>query len=126
MSHSARRELTLEGEDRVAKIIEVARDAKAQGMVQFDVRGKSVLTDYVLICEGRSQAHCRGVCERVREGLKEFGIRPDGLEGEREGNWVLMDYGDVLLHIFHPEIRSYYQLEKLHESCPMTTWEDEE
>jgi len=118
--------LTLEGEDRVAKIIEVARNAKAHNMVQFDVRGKSVLTDYVLICEARSQAHGRGVCERVREGLKELGMRPEGLEGEREGNWILMDYGDALLHIFHPEIRSYYDLEKLHEGCPMTTWEDED
>jgi len=118
--------LTLEGEDWVAKIIEVARNAKAHNMVQIDVRGKSVLTDYVLICEGRSQAHGRGVCERVREGLKEVGVRPEGLEGEREGNWILMDYGAALLHIFHPEIRSYYDLEKLHVGCPMTTWEDEE
>ena len=82
--------MTLEGEDRVAKIIEVARNAKAHNMVQFDVRGKSVLTDYVLICEARSQAHGRGVCERVHEGLKELGVRPEGLEGEREGNWILM------------------------------------
>ena len=118
--------MTLEGEDRVAKIIEVTRNAKTHNMVQFDVRGKSVLTDYVLICEARSQAHGRGVCERVHEGLKELGVRPEGLEGEREGNWILMDYGDALLHIFHPEIRSYYDLEKLHVGCPMTTWEDED
>ena len=88
------------------------------------MQGKSSLTDLLLICEGRSHLHSRGIAERVLESLKKTGIRPQGVEGEREGNWILLDYGEVILHIFHPVIRKYYDLEALHSGSPIETWND--
>ncbi|HCP35664.1 MAG TPA: ribosome silencing factor [Deltaproteobacteria bacterium] len=105
-------------------ILAQLQEAKALQICRIDLQGKSSLTDLLLICEGRSHVHCRGIAERVIEFLKKTGIRPQGVEGEREGNWVLLDYGDVILHVFHPVIRKYYDLEELHSGCPMETWTD--
>ena len=58
------------------------------------------------------------------ESLKKTGIRPQGIEGEKEGNWILLDYGEVILHVFHPVIRKYYDLEGLHSGSPIETWND--
>ena len=100
------------------------QEAKALRVCRIDVQGKSSLTDMRVICEGRSHLHSRGIAERVLESLKKTGIRPQGIEGEREGNWILMDYGEVILHVFHPVIRKYYDLEGLHSGSPIETWND--
>ena len=80
----------------------------------IDVRDSSNLADYLFICEGRSQLHCRGIAENVVFRLKHQGEIHLGIEGELEGNWVLLDYGNIILHVFHPEIRKYYNLEELY------------
>ena len=97
---------------------------KALRLCRIDLQGQSSLTDMLLICEGRSHLHCRGIADRVSESLRQRGIRHDGIEGESEGNWILLDYGEVILHIFHPEIRRYYDLEGLHSGCPVESWLD--
>ena len=111
-------ELITEKSDRglVKKILELLQDSKAEEIVLIDVRGSSNLADYMFICEGRSQLHCRGIAENIVFRLKHQGETHLGIEGELEGNWVLLDYGNIILHVFHPEIRKYYNLEELYES----------
>ena len=99
----------------IKRILELLEDAKAEEIVLVDAQHRSSLSDYLLICEGRSQLHCRGIAENVEHNLKREGEASLGIEGEREGNWVLLDYGNIILHVFHPEIRKYYRLEELYE-----------
>ena len=108
--------LISEKSDRVLakKILELLQDSKAEEIVLIDVRDSSNLADYLFICEGRSQLHCRGIAENVVFRLKHQGEIHLGIEGELEGNWVLLDYGNIILHVFHPEIRKYYNLEELY------------
>ena len=98
------------------KILEVLQESKAEEIVLIDVRETSNLADYLFICEGRSQLHCRGIAQNVVLRLKHQGDVHLGIEGELEGNWVLLDYGNIILHVFHPEIRKYYNIEKLYTS----------
>lgn len=123
-------EQTSKTEDSARNLAEILikelQQVKSLNLCTIDVQGRSSLTDLLLICEGRSQLHCRGIAERVITTLKKLNIRPLGIEGEREGNWILIDYGDVILHVFHPEIRRFYDLEGLHSSCPIERWPDPE
>ena len=98
------------------KILELLQESKAEEIVLIDVRETSNLADYLFICEGRSQLHCRGIAQNVVFSLKHQGDVHLGLEGELEGNWVLLDYRNIILHVFHPEIRRYYNIEKLYTS----------
>tara|TARA_B100000945_G_C19941080_1_gene393996 strand:+ start:13 stop:474 length:462 start_codon:yes stop_codon:yes gene_type:complete len=96
------------------QILELLQNSKAEEIVLIDVRYKSNLADYLFICEGRSHLHCRGIAENVVFQLKHQKVIHLGTEGELEGNWVLLDYGNILIHVFHPEIRKYYNLEELY------------
>ena len=111
-------ELIYEESNRVLakKILELLQESKAEEIVLIDVRETSNLADYLFICEGRSQLHCRGIAQNVVFRLKHQGDVHLGIEGELEGNWVLLDYGNIILHVFHPEIRKYYNIEKLYTS----------
>ena len=102
--------------DLAKKILEPLQESKAEEIVLIDVRETSNLADYLFICEGRSQLHCRGITQNVVFRLKHQGDVHLGIEGELEGNWVLLDYGNIILHVFHPEIRKYYNIEKLYTS----------
>ena len=102
----------------IKRILELLEDAKANEILLIDAQNRSSLADYLLICEGRSQLHCKGIAVNVEHNLKQEGEASLGIEGEREGNWVLLDYGNVILHVFHPEIRKYYRLEELYELEP--------
>ena len=98
----------------VKKILELLQDSKAEEIVLIDLRDSSNLADYIFISEGRSQMHCRGIAENIVFRLKHQGEMHLGIEGELEGNWILIDYGNIILHVFHPEIRKYYNLEELY------------
>ena len=98
----------------VCVIIDLLKNAKADKIVLIDVNGKSNLTDYLVICQGNSQPHCRSIAENIEFNLKKNGHNSLGMEGESEGNWVLLDYGEIILHIFHPEIRKYFNIEELY------------
>ena len=95
-------------------IIDLLKNAKADKIVFIDANGKSNFTDYLIICQGNSQPHCRSIAENIEFNLKKDGHNSLGMEGEREGNWVLLDYGEIILHIFHPEIRKYFNIEELY------------
>ena len=98
----------------IKRILELLSDEKAKEIVFIDANKRSSLADYLLVCEGRSQLHCRSIAQNVEYNLKQEGEISLGIEGEREGNWVLLDYGNIILHVFHPEIRKYYKLEELY------------
>ena len=87
-------------------------DGKAEEVVVIDLAGKSSIADHMLIATGRSQRQVMALAERVVEAAKEAGYRPS-VEGLRYGDWVLIDAGDLLVHIFRPEVRAFYNLEKM-------------
>ena len=95
-------------------IIDLLKNAKADKIVFIDAKGKSNFTDYLIICQGNSQPHCRSIAENIEFNLKKDGHNSLGMEGQIEGNWVLLDYGEIILHIFHPEIRKYFNIEELY------------
>ena len=98
----------------IRRILELLNEQKAEEIVFINVKSQTNIADYLLICQGRSQLHCRSIAQNVEYNLKQAGEISLGIEGEREGNWVLLDYGNIILHVFHPEIRKYYKLEELY------------
>lgn len=90
-------------------------DGKAVDVQTLEVGKLTVITDYMLIASGRSSRQVRALTDRVLEAGREHGAELLGLEGEREGEWVLVDFGGVICHIMQPDSREFYQLEKLWE-----------
>jgi len=95
-----------------------ALDKKAADLTVLDVQGVSTVTDYFLVCSGKSTPHVRTIIDAIRTELKEDGIRPLHAEGRPESGWVLLDYGDVLVHVFLEDTRAYYALERLWGDAP--------
>ena len=90
-----------------------AEEKKAQRVVILDIQGLSVIADYFVICHGNSQTQVQAIADGVIEKLEEAGIPIRGLEGRNEARWVLIDLGDVVIHIFHKDERDCYDLERL-------------
>ncbi len=94
-------------------VVEALEDMKAVNVKVLDVRGLTDITDTMVIASGTSDRHVRSVADRVLEKAREAGVRPFGVEGARDGEWVLVDLPDVLVHIMLPRVRELYGLEKL-------------
>ncbi len=105
-------------EEMVAAIADLAADRKALEIVQLDLRGMIGYADYFLICSGRTDRQTRAIHDAVHEGLKARGVLPRRVEGLSEARWILMDYLDVVVHVFTPETREYYRLEQLWGEAP--------
>jgi ribosome-associated protein len=88
-------------------------DAKAENIVTIDLSGKSSIGDYMIIATGRSDRHVGAVAEQVHQKLKEEGYTGVLIEGMPQCDWVLIDTGDILVHVFRPEVREFYNLEKM-------------
>lgn len=88
-------------------------DDKAEAIVVIELDGKSSIADYMVIATGRSQRHVAATAEHLIERLKAAGIKPVPAEGLGQGDWVLIDGGDVIVHLFRPEVRAFYNLEKM-------------
>ncbi|MBI4356848.1 MAG: ribosome silencing factor [Gammaproteobacteria bacterium] len=86
---------------------------KAQDTIVLDVKKLSFLFEHLIITSGYSTQHTQAMAEKVIESLAREGLKPFGVEGKNPGNWILIDYGDNVVHIMHPETRLFYQLEKL-------------
>jgi ribosome-associated protein len=91
----------------------VALDSKATDVVLLDLKPVTDVTDYFLIASGTSDTHVRSVAEHVMEELKKDGHAVNHVEGLSQGRWVLLDYVDFVVHVFHPTLRQFYQLERL-------------
>ncbi|MGH6677266.1 MAG: ribosome silencing factor [Xanthobacteraceae bacterium] len=88
-------------------------DAKAENVVCLDLHGKTPLADTMIIATGRSNVHVGAIAERVIQGIKDAGLGSPRVEGLPHCDWVLVDAGDVLVHLFRPEVRQFYNLEKM-------------
>ena len=93
------------------RIIRSLDDDKAEDIVTFDLKGRSALADAIVIASGRSQRHVSAIAEHLARKLKEAGYGTRPLSGAQTGDWALVDAGDVIVHIFRPEVRDYYDLE---------------
>ncbi len=102
----------------VLRSAELALERKAHEVVVLDLRGISTATDYFVIAGGRSDVQVKAIAEHVVDELKKDGHRPEHVEGLPGGRWVLIDYVDFVVHVFHPETRSFYQLETLWGDAP--------
>jgi ribosome-associated protein len=105
-------------EEMVAAIADLAADRKALDIVQLDLRGMIGYADYFLICSGRTDRQTRAIHDAIHEGMKARGLLPRRVEGLSESRWILMDYLDVVVHVFTPETREYYRLEQLWGEAP--------
>jgi ribosome-associated protein len=98
--------------------LDAIEDLKAQQLVVLDLRGINDATDYFVIASGTSDAHVRGIAESVMEKMGRRGFRTHHVEGVVGGRWVLLDFVDFVVHLFHPETRAFYQLERLWNDAP--------
>jgi len=103
----------LNAEKNCFKAIDLALEKKAYDLQLLNVRELSTLTDYLLIASGRSDRQVSAIAESIRLGLKASGVTPLATEGLDEGRWALLDYGDFMVHVLQPSVRSFYDLEGL-------------
>ena len=94
-------------------VLQALDDVKAIDVVVFEVSKLTSISDYMIIASGKSKRQVAALADKVVESAKENGVKPLGIEGKTEGEWVLVDLGDIIVHIMYPETREYYQLEKL-------------
>jgi len=86
---------------------------KAEDTITIDLTGKTSIADAMVVTSGRSNRHVSSVADSVVEGLEKAGVKGIRVEGKRHGDWVLIDAGDVIIHVFRPEVRAFYDLEKM-------------
>ena len=111
--------------DLLDRSIEHLQSTKAEDVVLIDLRGIADFVDYFLICTGTSGVHVKALANAVVEGLKAEDIRPWQVEGYESRKWILIDYVDVAIHIFLPDTRAFYRLERLWGDAPIQQIEDE-
>ncbi|MED5525189.1 ribosome silencing factor [Gallaecimonas pentaromativorans] len=103
----------MNGEQLKDFVVDKADDLKAVDIKTLDVRGKSSVCEFLVICSGTSRTHVNAIAENVVTEAKQTGMQPLGIEGKAGGEWVLVDLGDVVLHVMQEQTRDFYQLEKL-------------
>ena len=104
---------TAKSDALLAAILTSLSDDKAEDIVQIDLRGKTEIGDYMVICSGRSTRQVAAISENLVQRIKDDFCRTARIEGKEAGDWVLIDTGDVIVHVFRPEVREFYQLEKM-------------
>jgi ribosome-associated protein len=104
--------------ERVLQCAQSALDKKAYDLIILDVAKLTSIADYFLICTGRSDIQVQTICRHIEESLVQTGIKPLAVEGFTHGQWVLMDFGDIVVHIFYETVRDFYNLEGLWAQAP--------
>jgi len=94
-------------------ILTALEDMKAEDILELDVNGKTSVTDLLIIASGTSSRHVKSIASNVAVEAKKQGKQPLGVEGEEQGEWVLVDLGDIVVHVMQPHVRQFYDLEKL-------------
>ncbi|HET6604573.1 MAG TPA: ribosome silencing factor [Xanthomonadaceae bacterium] len=100
-------------QDLLVQVHAALEEIKARDVSEIDVRGKTSITDYMVIASGTSTRHVKSIADQVIRHAKRLNVQPLGVEGEREAEWVLVDLGDVLVHVMLPRTREFYGLERL-------------
>ena len=97
----------------LAFILNSLEEDKAEDVVKIDLRGKTAIGDYMIVCSGRSTRQVVAISEKLSDRMKQELGRASKLEGKGSGDWVLVDTGDIIVHVFRPEVREFYQIEKM-------------
>jgi len=119
MTNSARPRRAPRRKSVLEKLVLAALDEmKAVNVRLLDVRALTDITDAMIVASGTSDRHVRAIAQRVQEKARDAGLRPLGIEGQRDGEWVLVDLQDVLLHVMLPRVREFYSIEQLWEAPP--------
>jgi len=106
-------------DEKIRIIVNAAEEVKAEEISQIDLRGKTILADYFLLMNGRSNIQVRAIVDKIIEFMEQAGQREVRLEGYVRGEWVLLDYGDVVVHVMQPEVREFYGLEEFWRNAPL-------
>jgi ribosome-associated protein len=104
--------------ESVQRAANLALELKADDVIVLDLRGISSATDHFLLASGRSDTQVKAIADHITDELKKEGVRPAHVEGKQTGRWVLLDYIDFVVHVFHPQAREFYQLENLWGDAP--------
>lgn len=112
-THDAALQAQPDADKTLRTILSRLEDMKAEETVTIDLRGKSAYSDYMIVTTGRANRHVGAIAENVTKSLKENGIKNIHVEGLPNCDWVLIDSGDVIVHVFRPEVREFYNLERL-------------
>ncbi|WP_456465186.1 ribosome silencing factor [Persephonella sp.] len=112
--------------DVVNEIIKTAEEKKGKDIVALEIGKVSPIADYMIIISGDVPVHTKAICDEITHRLKEKGIIPSHVEGYNEGRWIAIDYGDIMVNIFIPELREYYNLEWLWSDAPVVYSNKEE
>jgi ribosome-associated protein len=115
----------MEPREKAIRCARAASDRKALDIVVLDVAKLSSFSDYFVICSGTSSRQVQGIADHLERDLREEGVRPLGSEGVREGHWALIDFGDVIVHVFYEPVRNFYDLESLWSEAGKVAWETE-
>ena len=107
----------LDAEETLRLVLASLEDIKAEDTITIDLHGKTSIGDYMVVTSGRSNRHVGAVADRVLKDLSEHGVRHIRVEGLPHCDWVLIDAGDVIVHVFRPEVRAFYNLEKMWSSA---------
>ncbi|MEC9368133.1 MAG: ribosome silencing factor [Pseudomonadota bacterium] len=102
----------------LSSVLDILDDAKAEDVVTIGLRGKSSIGDHMVVASGRSQRHVGAIADQLSKKLKDAGFGKTRIEGMPNCDWVLLDAGDVIVHVFRPEVRSFYNLEKMWSADP--------
>ncbi len=108
----------LEGAELVDAAVRSALDKKAENIVLLDLRSRSGVADWFVVCDSDNPVHGRAIADGIAGQLSARGTHPWHIEGQEQGRWVLLDYTDVVVHVMLPDLRRYYQLESLWKDCP--------
>lgn len=124
-SGSKRRCVKAESREIAAAAARAASDKKAHDILVLDMRDVLVITDFFVICSGNTDRQVRSIQEAVEEKLAALGVKPARREGVQHRRWVLLDYIDVVVHVFRQEEREYYEIERLWKDAPCVEWEED-